>query len=86
MTGKPRGWTDLASPSAFRSRSDRDHQDRSGFSERADPAALVIGPTDVALSKNHKMLYVADSLNNRNMRLLGLKRVNGIDRGSAGSR
>ncbi len=37
----------------------------SGFAERTDPAALVIGPTGVALSKNKKVLYVADSLNNR---------------------
>ena len=37
----------------------------SGFAERTDPAALVIGPTGVALSKNNKTLYVADSLNNR---------------------
>ena len=37
----------------------------SGFSERTDPDALVIGPTGVALSKNNKVLYVADSLNNR---------------------
>lgn len=37
----------------------------SGFSERTDPAALVIGPTGVALSKDNKTLYVADSLNNR---------------------
>ena len=37
----------------------------SGFSERTDPAALVIGPTGVALGKNNKTLYVADSLNNR---------------------
>ena len=37
----------------------------SGFPERTDPAALVIGPTGVALSKNNKVLYVADSLNNR---------------------
>ena len=37
----------------------------SGFPERTDPAALVIGPTGVALGKNHKTLYVADSLNNR---------------------
>ena len=37
----------------------------SGFSERTDPAALVIGPTGMALSKNNKVLYVADSLNNR---------------------
>jgi sugar lactone lactonase YvrE len=37
----------------------------SGFPERTDPAALVIGPTGVTLSKNNKVLYVADSLNNR---------------------
>ena len=37
----------------------------SGFPERTDPSALVIGPTGVALSKNNKVLYVADSLNNR---------------------
>lgn len=37
----------------------------SNFAERTDPAALVIGPTGVALSKNKKILYVADSLNNR---------------------
>lgn len=37
----------------------------SGFSERTDPAALVIGPTGVALSKDGFSLYVADSLNNR---------------------
>src|SRR3974390_2347537 len=36
-----------------------------GFAERTDPAALVIGPTGVALSKNNKILYIADSLNNR---------------------
>jgi hypothetical protein len=37
----------------------------SNFAERTDPGALVIGPTGVALSKNKKTLYVADSLNNR---------------------
>jgi sugar lactone lactonase YvrE len=37
----------------------------SGFSERTDPGALVIGPTGLALSKNNKTLFVADSLNNR---------------------
>ena len=36
----------------------------SGFAERTDPAALVIGPTGVALGSNGT-LYVADSLNNR---------------------
>jgi hypothetical protein len=37
----------------------------SGFPERTDPAALVIGPTGVALSPNGSTLYVADSLSNR---------------------
>ncbi len=35
----------------------------SGFPERTDPAALVIGPTGLALSNG--TLYVADSLDNR---------------------
>jgi len=37
----------------------------SGYSERTDPAALVIGPTGLGLSPNAETLYVADSLNNR---------------------
>ena len=37
----------------------------SGFVERTDPAALVIGPTGVGLSRDGFSLYVADSLNNR---------------------
>lgn len=37
----------------------------SGFSERTDPAALVIGPTGLGLSPNGTALYVADSVNNR---------------------
>jgi hypothetical protein len=37
----------------------------SGFPERTDPGALVIGPTGVTLSSNNGQLYVADSLNNR---------------------
>lgn len=36
----------------------------SGFGERTDPGALVIGPTGVGLGHNGT-LYVADSLNNR---------------------
>jgi hypothetical protein len=36
----------------------------SGFTERTDPAALVIGPTGVGLGPNGT-LYVADTLNNR---------------------
>jgi hypothetical protein len=35
-----------------------------GFAEKTDPAALVIGPTGVALGENGT-LYVADTLNNR---------------------
>lgn len=37
----------------------------SGFAERTDPAALVIGPTGVGVSADGFSLYVADSLNNR---------------------
>jgi len=37
----------------------------SGFSERTDPAALVIGPTGVGLRPDGGVLFVADSLNNR---------------------
>lgn len=35
-----------------------------GFAERTDPAALVVGPTGVALGANGS-LYVADAVNNR---------------------
>lgn len=37
----------------------------SGFPERTDPAALVIGPTGLGLGLFNEVLYVADSLNNR---------------------
>lgn len=37
----------------------------SGFPERTDPAALVIGPTGMGLSPGADLLYVADSLSNR---------------------
>lgn len=37
----------------------------SGFPERTDQAALVIGPTGVAFDDDTGNLYVADSLNNR---------------------
>ncbi len=37
----------------------------SGFPERTDPAALVIGPTGVGLDAKRTRYYVADSLNNR---------------------
>jgi DNA-binding beta-propeller fold protein YncE len=37
----------------------------SGFTERLDPAALVIGPTGVAFDYDRGVLYVADTLNNR---------------------
>ncbi len=36
-----------------------------GFPERTDPAALVIGPTGLSLSPQGTALYVADSLDNR---------------------
>jgi hypothetical protein len=37
----------------------------SGFAEHTDPAALVVGPTGVALSRHGDTLYVADSVTNR---------------------
>lgn len=37
----------------------------SGFPERTDPAALVIGPTGLGLDANADTLYAADSLSNR---------------------
>lgn len=37
----------------------------SGFPERTDPAALVIGPTGLGLDADADVLYIADSLNNR---------------------
>lgn len=37
----------------------------SGFQERTDPAALVIGPTGLGLDPGANLLYVADSLKNR---------------------
>lgn len=37
----------------------------SGFPERTDPAALVIGPTGLGLDADADTIYVADSLNNR---------------------
>ena len=37
----------------------------SGFPERTDPSALVVGPTGVVLNEDLSRLYVADSLNNR---------------------
>jgi DNA-binding beta-propeller fold protein YncE len=36
-----------------------------GFPERTDPAALVIGPTGVAIGPNSTTLFVADTLDNR---------------------
>ncbi len=36
-----------------------------GFPERTDPVALVIGPTGVAFDEQTGILYVADSLDNR---------------------
>ena len=37
----------------------------SGFAERTDPAALVVGPTGVSRSQRGDTLYVADSASNR---------------------
>jgi sugar lactone lactonase YvrE len=37
----------------------------SGLAERTDPGALVIGPTGLALSEDHSLLYIADSVNSR---------------------
>lgn len=37
----------------------------SGFAERSDPAALVVGPTGVTLSRLGDLLYVADTVSNR---------------------
>ncbi len=37
----------------------------SGFPQRTDPAALVIGPTGVGFSQRQNALYVADSVGNR---------------------
>jgi hypothetical protein len=36
-----------------------------GFPERTDPAALVIGPTGLGLSRDRNEIYIADSLDNR---------------------
>jgi hypothetical protein len=55
---------------------DQDHQGKapvasrpvvigSGFAEHTDPAALVVGPTGVALSRSGDTLYVADTAGNR---------------------
>jgi hypothetical protein len=37
----------------------------SGFAEHTDPAALVVGPTGVALSRSGDTLYVGDTASNR---------------------
>ena len=37
----------------------------SGFAEHTDPAALVVGPTGVALSRSGDTLYIADTAANR---------------------
>jgi DNA-binding beta-propeller fold protein YncE len=36
-----------------------------GFAERTDPAALVVGPTGVGLGSDGTTLYIADSASNR---------------------
>jgi hypothetical protein len=53
---------DLSSP---RPRVDSETVIASGFPERTDPAALVIGPTGVGLGFHGDVLYVADTLGNR---------------------
>lgn len=54
----------------------------SGFAERTDPAALVIGPTGVGLSPQQDVLYVADTLNNRIVEIDGpLDRTNSAGTG-----
>jgi hypothetical protein len=40
-----------------------------GFPERTDPAALVIGPTGLAIGQNSTTLFVADTLDNRIARI-----------------
>ncbi len=55
-------WLDTADQGAPRIESEKIIG--SGFQERTDPAALVIGPTGVALGSNGT-LYVADTLQNR---------------------
>jgi hypothetical protein len=37
----------------------------SGLSQRTDPAALIVGPTGLALDRRHDVLYVADTGSNR---------------------
>jgi hypothetical protein len=37
----------------------------SGFSERTDPAALIVGPTGLGIDSRTGILYVADTVNNR---------------------
>ncbi len=56
---------DLIIPFESRPRIDSVAVIGSGFPERTDPAALVIGPTGVALSPDNHFLYVSDSVNNR---------------------
>jgi hypothetical protein len=58
----------------------------SHFAERTDPAALVIGPTGLALRRNDhsghgedRVLYVADSLNNRVIAIRGALHRNSSD-------
>ena len=59
----------LATPDAARDDGGMPHEISrvmiaSGFGERTDPAALVVGPTGVGLGRNG-VLYVADSLGNQ---------------------
>jgi hypothetical protein len=42
----------------------------SGFAEKTDPAALVVGPTGVVLDGDNDVLYVNDSVNSRIQRIV----------------
>jgi DNA-binding beta-propeller fold protein YncE len=48
----------------------------SGFPERTDPTALVIGPTGLAFDRHTGILYVADSLDNRIAAIPGALHIN----------
>ncbi len=59
----------------------------SGFPERSDPAAVVIGPTGLGLSQDGNTLYVADSLSNRIASISDpLSRISSAGRGTTVTR
>lgn len=53
----------------------------SGFQHRPDPAALVVGPTGLVLSRSRENLFVADTGNNRIQFVHGVRGTR-VDRGS----